>query len=140
MGNILALVILVLILLVACGWAFADNAIIYQTIAREASGEPLTAQAMVAKVIQTRADERNLSFKKVCLEPKQFSCWNEGVKQKPRTEEEIRNAVIAWEMARRMDEKVNLYHDISVNPYRSIHSDVNFIKQIGRLRFYHEVR
>jgi hypothetical protein len=51
--------------------------IIYKTIAYESSGEPLAAQAMVAKVIRVRAKERNQSYKEIVLAPYQFSCWNE---------------------------------------------------------------
>lgn len=47
------------------------------TIYGEARGESLDGKAAVANVIINRSVARQLSIKKVCLQPKQFSCWNE---------------------------------------------------------------
>ena len=109
---------------------------VYETIARESSNQPLEAQVLVARVIKVRSDERDLSPEEVCLQPKQFSCWD--VKQKPRTKKDIETAKKAWNLAKtkHYDIKVNLYHDTSVIPYWT--DKVKFVKQIGKLKFYYE--
>jgi N-acetylmuramoyl-L-alanine amidase len=48
------------------------------TIYGEARGEPIEGQIAVGCVIRNRALARKESYKEVCLEPKQFSCWNEN--------------------------------------------------------------
>jgi spore germination cell wall hydrolase CwlJ-like protein len=78
--------------------------------------------------------ERHQTAKQVCLAKWQFSCWNKGIHQKPRTEKELATARKAWEAAKASG--VNLYHDTSVNPGWA--SKVKFVKQIGRLMFYRE--
>ena len=122
-----------ILFLLFSGLAYAD--IVTETIAKEASGEPFEAQILVARVIRVRSEQRRLTPSQVCLQPKQFSCWNKGVKQKPRTKAELDRAAQAWKLSERGD-IVNLYHDISVNPYWV--SKVTFVKQIGRLKFYKE--
>ena len=44
----------------------------------EARGESTLGRYAIATVISTRAIERNLSPLQVCLQPRQFSCWNTG--------------------------------------------------------------
>ena len=65
--------------------------IVVQTIAYEASSEPLEAQIMVAQCILTRAKERNLTLEAVVTQPYQFSCNNKSIRQKmkKRTDREI---------------------------------------------------
>lgn len=111
-----------------------------ETIAREASNQPLEAQAMVAKVIRQRSLERGLLPKEVVLQPKQFSCWNEGVKQKTRTPDELAIAKNAWDMSVNIKDEPNLYHDTSVTPSWTKSKNVQFVKQIGKLKFYREKR
>ena len=53
--------------------------IIATTLFLEAAGEPFAGKIAVAGVIQTRAEERGMTFAEVCLQPKQFSSWNRGV-------------------------------------------------------------
>ncbi|MBM3210579.1 cell wall hydrolase [Candidatus Poribacteria bacterium] len=132
--RIWILLAIIMLNVTAC---FASDTV-YQTIAREASGESFAAQVMVASVIKTRAKERGLTYEQVCLQPKQFSCWNKGMKQKARTEAEIATAKTAWEQA--WAGEANLYHDISVLPYWAKSDKVRFICQIGRLKFYREAR
>lgn len=50
------------------------------TILMEAYGEGTKGMTAVGEVIRTRARERSLSWAEVCLQPKQFSCWN-GMKR-----------------------------------------------------------
>ena len=109
-----------------------------QTIAYESSGESFEAQAWVANVIRTRAEERKLTPSQVCLQRRQFSCWNKGANLTPRTAGELRTAAKAWQASEAMPRNVNLYHDISVLPWWAKSSKVTFIRRIGRLMFYYE--
>lgn len=54
--------------------------IIADTIYKEAAGEPLLGKVAIATVIYNRSKERKLSLEQVCLQRKQFSCWNNGYK------------------------------------------------------------
>jgi spore germination cell wall hydrolase CwlJ-like protein len=51
--------------------------IISYTLYAEARGEPFKGKMAVAAVIQTRSRLYGLPLNKVCLQEKQFSCWNE---------------------------------------------------------------
>ena len=46
------------------------------TLWGEARGEPILGKLAIACVIRNRADRRHLSFKEVCLQPNQFSCFS----------------------------------------------------------------
>jgi len=122
-----------IIFLLFSGLVYAD--VVTETIAREASGEPFEAQILVARVIRVRSEQRHLTPSEVCLQPKQFSCWDKGIRQKPRTKAELDRAEQAWKLSERGD-IVDLYHDTSATPYWA--SKVKFVKQIGRLKFYKE--
>ena len=50
--------------------------IISYTIYAEARGEPFSGKKSVAAVIHTRSQLHMISMPKVCLQEKQFSCWN----------------------------------------------------------------
>lgn len=64
---------------VSAASAHTDETIIAATLILEAGGEyaPGAMQA-VHEVICTRAWKRNLTRRQVCLQRKQFSCWNSG--------------------------------------------------------------
>ncbi len=47
------------------------------TIILESRGESFKGQVAVGEVIRTRAKKRGLTFTEVCLQAKQFSCWND---------------------------------------------------------------
>lgn len=115
---------------------YAQTPTVYQTIAREASGESLEAQVWVASVIITRARERKLTYDEVCLQKFQFSCWNKGVKQAPRTTKKLKIAEKVWELALNDVKNVNLYCNSDCNPYWR--KKVKFIKTIGKLDFFKE--
>ena len=51
--------------------------IISYTIYAEARGEPWAGKMAVASVIKTRSMRSGLSMAEVCLQNKQFSCWND---------------------------------------------------------------
>ena len=56
----------------------SSQRIVAQTILAEARGDGKGGMYAVAACIKVRAQKRKLSFKQVCLQPKQFSCWNVG--------------------------------------------------------------
>jgi len=51
--------------------------IVALTLWMEARGEPAAGRELVATVIVNRAKARRMSVEAVCLERKQFSCWND---------------------------------------------------------------
>lgn len=53
-----------------------DVDIIAKTLYGEARGETTMGKIAVATVIYNRANGDNTKYVKVCLKPKQFSCWN----------------------------------------------------------------
>ena len=63
-------------ILLFCTAAQAKDYTVALTILAEARGEGEVGQSAVMAVIVQRSLERNLSMKDVCLERKQFSCWN----------------------------------------------------------------
>jgi hypothetical protein len=67
-----------LILLITCCTMSAADHTVALTILAEARGEGLRGMAAVACVIAQRAKERCITPKEVCLQRKQFSCWDSG--------------------------------------------------------------
>ena len=74
---------LMTLLIVSClsTWAeplkqSSEAKIIALTLLGEARGEGNTGMYAVACVIKQRSVERKLSLSKICLQRKQFSCWN----------------------------------------------------------------
>lgn len=57
--------------------ALADDVVIGLTLYGEARGEGPEGRIAVANVIRNRAQQRKLTPRAVCLQPLQFSCWNE---------------------------------------------------------------
>jgi spore germination cell wall hydrolase CwlJ-like protein len=53
-----------------------DEKVVAITILAEAKGEGEVGMRAVACVIQQRSIERKKSVAVICLQPKQFSCWN----------------------------------------------------------------
>jgi len=124
-------------LILFVGICRADDSVAIETIAREASGECFEAQVLVGQVIKVRMRQRNKSSAEICKQPAQFSCWNPGVHQKARTKKELDIAQKAWE-TKDCNIVINLYHDVSVNPWWAKSDRVRFVKQVGNLRFYKE--
>lgn len=54
--------------------------IVVLTIYAEARGEPLAGKVAVARVIANRAQLRGTTMADECLRPRQFSCWNGGLR------------------------------------------------------------
>ena len=65
-------------------WPFlaplSDRTILALTLYGEARGEPIEGQIAVACVIRNRVTDTRWpdDYRGVCLQPKQFSCWNDG--------------------------------------------------------------
>ena len=75
--------IILVFLLIACASAIAeekDSDVVAMTILGEARGEGKAGMYAVACVISQRAINRNKTAKQICLQRKQFSCWNGGGK------------------------------------------------------------
>ena len=74
-----------------------------QTIILEAGNQGINGMVAVGEVIRTRARERGLSFERICLQPKQFSCWNDRESASRRLHRESREigelAAMAWELS-----------------------------------------
>jgi len=102
------------------------------TIYMESRGEPLQGKIAVGQVIQERMIEKHKSAAGVCLQRKQFSCWNIGVDEvhiRHINGELVKNKVDkkAWrdclQIARRVVRRSlprgrswNHYHSTKVNP------------------------
>jgi spore germination cell wall hydrolase CwlJ-like protein len=54
--------------------------ILAKTIVAEAASEPLDGQVGVAWVAKNRSRLWNRTIREICLQPKQFSCWNQDSK------------------------------------------------------------
>jgi N-acetylmuramoyl-L-alanine amidase len=72
------LILLFLLLAQAIQSKGSEQRIVAQTILAEARGDGRAGMYAVACCIKVRAQKRKLSFSQVCLQPKQFSCWNVG--------------------------------------------------------------
>ena len=86
----------------------SEQRIVAQTILAEARGDGRAGMYAVAACIKVRAQKRNLSFKEVCLQPYQFSCWNKNDPNRKKMDMllTLPQAEYAWQLARNMD-KVN---------------------------------
>jgi spore germination cell wall hydrolase CwlJ-like protein len=121
----------------------AELFIVALTILGEARGETFEGMAGVASVIQTRMVERNQSAKQVCLSPKQFSFWNDGVseatKKKLLATAQGKNALYLADLVihKQMPDIVkgaNHYHAISVAPRWA--RDARLVATIRNHKFY----
>ena len=64
------------LLLMLAGCIQIKAGVVALTILAEARGEGKDGMAAVACVIAQRAENRSITPEKVCLQRKQFSCWN----------------------------------------------------------------
>ena len=74
--------------------------IVALTLLAEARGEGAVGMYAVGCVIRNRARERHISMAAVCLQPKQFSCWNAG--HIPDSLLNSKEGELAWKMAKRL--------------------------------------
>ena len=122
---------------------YADD-IVVATIIMEAGGEyHVGALEAVYEVIMTRADKRKMTPAEVCLQRKQFSCWNDKADGIKALEETIAQAKKhpRWVIAKNILGKqsnytkgADHYHADYVDPYwaKSLTKTV----KIGRHIFY----
>jgi spore germination cell wall hydrolase CwlJ-like protein len=97
--------------------------IVAATLIAEAGGEKDSrAMYAVAEVIYNRSISRKLSPAQVCLQPKQFSCWNnkdvEGGIEKAKKHKKWANALqIAQNLgSTNYTQNAQFYHTTKVNP------------------------
>lgn len=113
---------------IGSGTAFAGEVVTGDipvlTIMLEAAGEPIEGQVAVGEVIRNRARLRGLSFEQVCLQRKQFSCWNSMTQARARiarsSGEEFQRAARAWaqsEHSRLVPGATHYYAYKLVTPY-----------------------
>ena len=74
--GMLILFILVAVTTVVIASGFKDVDVVARTIYAEAGGEGLHGMRAVASVIVNRSERDRTNPAKVCLQPFQFSCWN----------------------------------------------------------------
>ncbi len=109
MSNTLsAIICFVVYLLVTIQSNGSEQRIVAQTILAEARGDGRAGMYAVAACIKVRSQKRNLSYKQVCLQPYQFSCWNKNDPNRKKMDFllTLPQAEYAWQLARNMD-KVN---------------------------------
>lgn len=58
--------------------ALSQEEILALTLYGESRGEPIQGQIAVANVVRNRVLTQKMSYRNICLAPKQFSCWNEN--------------------------------------------------------------
>ena len=73
-----------------------DQETIAMTILGEARGEGYAGMYAVACVIQQRAKERNKTPAQICLQRKQFSCWNSNDKNRPKLRGLLKTKEAYW--------------------------------------------
>lgn len=76
--------IIIIFTYIADGAELTQKDVVAMTILGEARGEGKIGMYAVASVINQRTINRNKSPKAVCLERKQFSCWNKGDVNRPK--------------------------------------------------------
>jgi N-acetylmuramoyl-L-alanine amidase len=118
-----------------------EERVVALTILGEARGEGYEGMYAVACVIKQRSIERKLSPSKVCLQRKQFSCWNGKTVSDLDKLFQSPSARHAVSLAKNIDHvdvgsvgRANHYHNTSVNPYWADKSKMT--KKIGNHIFY----
>ena len=101
----------------------SKSEIVAATLIAEAGGEKDSrAMHAVAEVIYNRSTSRKISPAQVCLQPKQFSCWNnkdvEGGIEKAKKHKKWANALqIAQNLgSTNYTKNAQFYHTTKVNP------------------------
>lgn len=131
------IITLTLVAILFSSTCYADLSTVYETIIYESANQSLAGQVAVAKVIRNRAEERHMSFEQVCLQPKQFSCWNTS-KHRQYTSEELETAKEAWNQSATNNSIANMYCTVNCHP--SWESKVQYIETIGDHKFFYERR
>ncbi len=132
-NGLLIVFVLILFAMGACGAELTQREVVAMTILGEARGEGKAGMYAVATVINQRAINRNKTPKQVCLQPWQFSCWNESDVNRaklgelylthPMRDYAIRLAANITELKRSYTKNADHYCHINENPYWSYRKD-----------------
>ena len=132
--------------------------VVYETLIYEASNQGIEGMAYVSKVIQNRAKERKLSCEDIVMQKWQFSCNNQcwrqidtfgnmlcGIRGKcphkhKYTSVELTNAKQAWQDAKKLKCKANLYCRVDCYPSWIYADSVEYIETVKDHKFYFERR
>ena len=125
-----------------CGAELTQREVVAMTILGEARGEGKAGMYAVATVINQRAINRNKTPKQVCLQPWQFSCWNESDVNRaklgelylthPMRDYAIRLAANITELKKSYTKNADHYCHVNENPYWSYRIVVRDNKKIRR--------
>ena len=141
MKKLIIAIVLLLIGFVCFVKADYDQTVVAATLILEAGGEyDKGSMEAVYEVIHNRSVKRNKSYDEICLQKKQFSCWNDKnidnnikkASQHPRWDEAIK--ITNKKPITNYTKGADHYHADYVNPYWA-KSLVNTTK-IGRHIFY----
>lgn len=80
LNGLLIVIVFILLAMGTLGAEPSQRDVVAMTILGEARGEGKAGMYAVACVIAQRAINRNKTAKQICLQRKQFSCWNGGGK------------------------------------------------------------
>jgi len=124
-----------------------DEMVVAFTLIAEAGGEGDEGIWAVACVIQQRSDERGLVPAEICLQPKQFSCWNNVgvvswrnvVRRTPRhvlcaATDLAKDLVGNRDLGAQLIGCANHYHTLGVHPKWS--KNMEPVAVIGHHKFY----
>lgn len=131
----------IFLIIAFCGIKQAEPAEIpVNTILLEARGEGLDGMLGVANVIRMRMKERHLTADQVCMQPKQFSCYNDGYREAHVSKEVLDTAIKSWQRSYFEYEKfnANLYCRYDCFPSWRFSPKVKFIKRIKNHLFFKE--
>jgi len=141
-NGLLIVFVLILFAMGACGAELTQREVVAMTILGEARGEGKAGMYAVATVINQRAINRNKTPKQVCLQPWQFSCWNESDVNRaklgelylthPMRDYAIRLAANITELKKSYTKNADHYCHVNENPYWSYRIVVRDNKKIRR--------
>jgi len=120
-----------------------DQKIIAMTILGEARGEGYNGMYAIACVIQQRMKQRNKTGSQICLQRKQFSCWNSNDKNRPKLRNLLKTKEAYWakqlaihitKLNSNYIKQADHYCTLNTNPYWAKNKKPIII--IGRHKFY----
>mgnify|MGYP001058418258 CR=1 FL=1 len=129
LNRIIFIFVLMLLGMGLCGAELTQREVVAMTILGEARGEGKAGMYAVATVINTRAINREITPRQVCLQSWQFSCWNDSDVNKaklgelylthPMRDYAIRLAANITELKRSYTKNADHYCHKSLDPYWS---------------------
>jgi len=129
LNRIIFIFVLMLLGMGLCGAELTQREVVAMTILGEARGEGKAGMYAVATVINTRVINRNKTPRQVCLQPWQFSCWNDSDVNKaklgelylthPMRDYAIRLAANITELKKSYTKNADHYCHKSLDPYWS---------------------